>query len=125
MNPDCTRDPGTRVPALELHTRPGYINTRILPGLMKIAIRFYILRLYCKDKTPKKANKQKEKQKNKKKKLQNKTKPIPNQVARLIPNQTKHNIPLSVRFDALQPHWPKETGLGYINLIKSKGISCV
>ena len=26
-------DAGTRVPARKLHTRPGYINTRIVPGL--------------------------------------------------------------------------------------------
>ena len=33
VNPDCTRDSGTQVTAHELQTRPGYINTRILPGL--------------------------------------------------------------------------------------------
>ena len=38
VNPDCTRDPGTWVPARELHTRPGYINTRILPGLVPISL---------------------------------------------------------------------------------------
>ena len=27
-------DAGTRVPARKLHTRPGYINTRIVPGLV-------------------------------------------------------------------------------------------
>ena len=36
VNSDCTCDPGTRVPVRELHTRPGYINTRILPGLLVV-----------------------------------------------------------------------------------------
>ena len=31
----CDQD--TRVPACELHTRPGYINTHILPGLIHSA----------------------------------------------------------------------------------------
>ena len=34
VNPACTRDLGTRVPARKLHTWPGYIDTRILPGLV-------------------------------------------------------------------------------------------
>ena len=29
-------DTGTRVPARKSHTRPGYINTRIVPGLVEI-----------------------------------------------------------------------------------------
>ena len=47
VNPDCTRNPGTRVPARESHTRPGYIKiyTRILPGL--IMIMWYMSRNLC------------------------------------------------------------------------------
>ena len=31
-------DAGTQVPAWKLHTQPGYINTRIFPGLLQILV---------------------------------------------------------------------------------------